>query len=1524
MQSMIEGLKGLDDIAELGGAGYDYLAKSLKNLTAEEIVAKTAAMGLSEAHQVQCVNTFAVDAANYQTAKSMGTLTASTTAASGATSGFKLALKGLWASLKPFLGLGAVIAVVTGIAWAIDKAVVTAEEQLEINEELRASYDDVSGELETVSSRMEEIKVRMEELNTAGPLSITDEQELERLKQENKELEYRKTLLEGDQEDAAIELTQGIDNWFEKEFRKGSYKRGVVNPNGEGFIDQETGSIYERGYLTREEEFKFRIDRAKELIALGEDRTLQEEEELRLIQEVTRATADELATKIEGYEAVTENQKANKNLWESYIADAAYVNDPAKYQKERFDEAWNSNSIGGYTSQIEELAKTRRVTSEDIKSYDAIIEKLNEVGVSAEVAAQEINAMFAGYSVDSTKDFLESFQSLSTNSIESILGKLKAGELTEDDLSGYRELQLILEATGTTAESAFEQLEKFAETYEFTSDLTASIQESYSALKEIKDEFEETGKVSIDSLTSISEQFPEIKTLTTQYAQGWISASELIEGLEQAYWADADAYRACMVSKLQTDAGFYNTVASNNVQLITELAAAYMNDGENWASLAEAKADIDEKLISRLSEGWSDYFGYIIDANTGMMHLTATMAPEDESADYLEAYAALNEMVEARNRLTEAAKFEITLPDFKGLGDTSDGSGSGDSSANDYNETFDFFERRVEVLQNAFDGLSASMENVLGANAKNTILGAQTGILAEEVKNYSDALAMYTEMGNRALSGLDISLQEKIKNGAVELTDFTGENGEAVVAAMEAYVGWAEKIHNCSVEIENLKNELAQLELAKFNNIAEQYSNKFDLYGNATDLIDKQIGLFEEAGQLVGEAFYEGQIDIANNQLDTLYAKKADLANQLASALASGYVKEGSKEWLEMVNTLSDLDGQIIEAKTSVEQFENAILQLNWDTFERIQTRFSDLNTELEGMLSLLSDFNDINVSDGEGTWTDEAIATLGIYAQQYEAAKYQVQQYSDAISDLKKDYLDGKYSATEYADKLAELNNGQWEAVKSTQAAEDAIISLNEARVNEEIEVINEAIEAYKEYTDSQIEALEAAKDLHDYENTIAEKTKSVTDLEKRLAAMQNDNSAATIAKRKQLEEELAEAKKDLEETEYDHSVETQIDALNKNYENFEDERNAEIEALQESLKNHELLISQSFETVKQNADLVGQQISQLAADHGVKISNSLTTSWKAGENAIASYGEVLTTGSSAFILQLSNVEQKEWDLQEQANSTSESISNLFTHKSEELVLEFDSATSSAIEFNDAITAIQQNLYELLDGGFDISGIASQLEEIESAAKSTSKAISSVSNNDVLDSSKPSVEEKKTPVSKYTYEIVDAGTGMVLDSYDNLETAKANRLATYGDFNDFTYIQRRDEDDNIRVLKFAKGGIVDSKDKSALDLIAQRVGEDRMIAVKDGEGILTPEQTNAFLKLAPTLSGIKPSWFRSPEFMVDAINQRPNVNYQYGSLVTVNGNVDDTNIAKMTDVIRKELKNTFAKIDRDHRYSGY
>ena len=210
---------------------------------------------------------------------------------------------------------------------------------------------------------------------------------------------------------------------------------------------------------------------------------------------------------------------------------------------------------------------------------------------------------------------------------------------------------------------------------------------------------------------------------------------------------------------------------------------------------------------------------------------------------------------------------------------------------NQFEKTIDFFERRVQVLSDAFTNLEKGMENVFGADAKNALVTAQIGIVDEEINNYTDALAMYRQKANEALSGVSSDLREKIKDGAVQLTDFVGDGNEEVVEAMETYEGWADKVADCTQKLEELKTQIRQLELQKFNNIVEDFTNQFDIHGDAVDLIDKQIGLLEEAGQLIGESFYSKQIEQSERQLNVLEAEKKRLVEQLNEALTSGRVK---------------------------------------------------------------------------------------------------------------------------------------------------------------------------------------------------------------------------------------------------------------------------------------------------------------------------------------------------------------------------------------------------------------------------------------------------------------------------------------------------------------------------------------------------------------------------------------------------------------------------------------------------------
>lgn len=912
-----------------------------------------------------------------------------------------------------------------------------------------------------------------------------------------------------------------------------------------------------------------------------------------------------------------------------------------------------------------------------------------------------------------------------------------------------------------------EYLEGYMSIAETLSVLTDNLQENSETWNENGEGLSNNVNQELDSAqATIANSISTIES----YIDSANSAEMILSGLVERGTDEFTAHVNVIAADLQrivAEGGLMATEIANAMGTTTDEIAGNMIDNVNNQSIgAQAIAANTNQAIADMAESVGIIFDNIGEAIKNFkFHLDLTI---DEPFDFWklftgkkgdqligldfeasgESLSAIGNAVSSFGDLIRS-NIEgqmIELPDFFNIADDDEEYvPSADTTANyekeleklqndtedlkdQFEETFDYFERRVEVLGSAFDGLSASMENVLGAEAKNTLLSAQIGILNEEVNNYTDALEMYREKANEALSGLSQDIRDKIVDGAVAITDFIGDGNEEVVEAMNAYQDWASKVDECALKLEELKTQLRELELEKFTNIVEDFTNQFELLGNALDLIDKQIGLLEEAGQLIGRDFYTTQIEQTEKQIEVLKNERDALVNQLNASLSSGAIQQGTEEWLEMVNTLTDLEGQILDCETSIESFNNSLLEIEWTVFERVQTEFGNINDELSNLVGLFDAANELGVSDGRGTWTNEAIATLGLYIQQYELAKYQVDQYTDAINKLNEQYKNGQYSAIEYMDKLAELNQGQWDAVNSANAMKDAIYELNETKINEEIETIEEEIEAYREAVDAKIEEIEAIEELRNKKDDLAEKTKDVTDIERQLAAMAFDDSAATIAKRQQLEEELVEAKKELTDTEHDYAIEEQKDALNENYEAFEEAKELEIQMLEEKLKDREGLIAESFEIVQGNTELIADQILMMAQEHNITVTEAIISPWQKGEGAIASYGETLSAQSSFFIAELMNVQNNIYELQNDADNTAVKLADMFATRSDKLVEQLLVAQTAEENLSAVTDALRDNLINTLERGYDVSSILNSLSSIADGANGVRDAANSAS----------------------------------------------------------------------------------------------------------------------------------------------------------------------------------------------------
>lgn len=574
-------------------------------------------------------------------------------------------------------------------------------------------------------------------------------------------------------------------------------------------------------------------------------------------------------------------------------------------------------------------------------------------------------------------------------------------------------------------------------------------------------------------------------------------------------------------------------------------------------------------------------------------------------------------------------------------------------------QTIDFIEYKLEEIETYITNVTNKLGNLLDDTSqtasKNNFYNDLVSAEKDRADTYLKAAALYNEKATDLLSNVPSEYQAMAKNGAIAVKDFIGENETEIADAIEEYRTWAKKADDSENGYLESIAEISAKRLEQLQDIADDFENIVSLTEQHENLIQAEMDLLDEAGERLSENFYNELMKDSKKQIEDLNNKRASLQDILDNAVKSGDVQVGSDDWYEMVNSIYDVDDAILECKKDIEGFQNSINDLYWDNLDKLIDRIDNVDSELSHLYNLVSD--EEKVVDEFGNWTKDGATALGLLAQQLEVANFKVEQYGEAIARLEKDYAAGLYSTDEYNEKLAELKENQWDAIEAQESAKKSIIDLNKTRIQAVKDGMQKEIDAYSELIDKKKEELNLQKESHDFSKQVAEQQKNIADIEKRLAVISGDNSASAIAQKKKLQAELAQAKEELEELYYDHSVEKQQDALDKQLEDYQNNKQDEMDALDESLKNEDQIIQDSYATIAANTESLAQNLSDIADKYGITLSDSVTKPWLEGVDAIGIYQEKLDTSASAFTEQLRALKQELVDLQVEADKTADSI---------------------------------------------------------------------------------------------------------------------------------------------------------------------------------------------------------------------------------------------------------------------------
>lgn len=174
---------------------------------------------------------------------------------------------------------------------------------------------------------------------------------------------------------------------------------------------------------------------------------------------------------------------------------------------------------------------------------------------------------------------------------------------------------------------------------------------------------------------------------------------------------------------------------------------------------------------------------------------------------------------------------------------------------------------------------------------------------------------------------------------------------------------------------------------------------------------------------------------------------------------------------------------------------------------------------------------------------------------------------------------------------------------------------------VDKQVDALEELKDKYSEIIDLKKKSLQASKDEADYQDEVADKVKEMAKLQEKINALALDDSRSSVAKRKELEEQLADAQKELSQTQADAAYDKQTDNLDKMQEAYEKQKDAEIKKLQESISSEEKLYQLARERIKNGWATLYNDLIDYNTRAGSVINDEITAAWQNAQKAMEKY---------------------------------------------------------------------------------------------------------------------------------------------------------------------------------------------------------------------------------------------------------------------------------------------------------------
>jgi len=1082
------------------------------------------------------------------------------------------------AVLGNILPVIAALGVITAITKAYDYFNVTLEESQEKLAEQKQAYNTATSNVKSLEAELKNCKDRLAELNNIGGASVVKDGEQQKLENQTKELQRQLDIAKEKQRIEGLEAEKTATETLGKTVNsKYDYKTVYSELTG-GKV------VYDK--VTRDVELQKVIDDYNNLSE---------------VYESLEKAQQKLANAGKG------NTKEFNNNEKELSSLSNKMNDSRKYANSLASEMQKeSESLIGATDSGN---KMKKIVDNSLSSYTKWLDSIEKT-------------------TDATNNLTTSTDS--------------ATEATKKQTSSFYSLAAAAEdATGYVNDLGKDV--NISDLQNAIGNAQAAVEDYTSILKDMDD----NNGLTLEGLQTITQKYPKLLAYIGNEKE---LREQLKKGIEDQKAAAEDYYK----DVLMLDTNYYNAVVKNHSDIVNSLSNYYKTDFGNFKSLAQAKYETDTTLLSSLNKKWADYYNARESASKAeKIANTPPKLPGGSDAynesiwratggkEMADAFTkSLEKEVEQKKKEAEREQYyynqasnlfsqsDNTGLNLNNIALASDRTGNskkgksksgGKDTKNQFSQVFDWLSIKIDKLKDKAQKAIDSIAKYTSYKYKNAKIDIAVNAKIDEKKSLKAVQDKY----NKAAKNVKLpkKYQELVANGGLKIETITNEK---LAKKIEDYQKWKNEAANVGKEIASINAEIKELNAQKLDNITKYFDNSNEYINSKISRRQSLIDLKKDRGSQVKVSDYNYLIKLQNDLISNSKKELNAYTKVFNQQVKEGIIKKGSTDYKAGLSYINQLNSDIRTATSSIYDFKTEIRSLKWESFDTGITKINNLKDEISDLADLISDDEAL---DEYGEYTDKGITKLGLYAEQMSQSKNLVSQYGTAIATLKKELKAGTITQKQYDEELANYQSLQRDAVSQTQAAEEAIANLEKARIQTEIDAIDKETDKFKESIELRKKALQAAKDLHDYEKSISEKSKNITSLQKQIAALKLSTDRKDIAQRLKLENELNQKKDELQEEQYQHSIDAQSDALDDEYDKYEKAQKAKTDALEKSLKDQETLVKNALNQVMSDTTTVSDGIKSLASEHGLTITDSIITPWQNAITAIELYRQALNS---------------------------------------------------------------------------------------------------------------------------------------------------------------------------------------------------------------------------------------------------------------------------------------------------------